>query len=185
MPNVRDIMTTDVVILDEHMTLREAIDVLSKARVSGAPVMAGSVVVGVASRTDILDFEADAGDDPERGSGGPVLGDDRVDTPDFDEENPPGAYYLDSWGDPEAEAWSAIPGMQDAEVDRLDEHSIAEVMTRSLAAVDPGASIRDTARLMAEGRVHRLLVMENRELRGVVSTMDIVRAVAEGLDTGD
>lgn len=174
-------MTTDVVTLSERTTLRGAIDILSKARISGAPVMAGTVVVGVASRTDILAFEADAGDDPKRGSGGPQLGDERADEPQFDEENPPGAYFLDSWGDPEAEVWSAIPGMQEADADRLDEHSVAEVMTRSILAVTPDTSIRDTARRMVEDRVHRLLVMEGDELRGVVSAMDVVRAVAEGM----
>jgi len=66
------------------------------------------------------------------------------------------------------------------EWDRLEEHSIAEVMSRSLVAIGPHASVADAARMMADRGIHRLLVMYDGKLLGVISTMDIVRTVAEG-----
>jgi len=178
MKTVRDIMTAEAVTLEEYMTLREAIEALSAARISGAPVVAGSVVVGVASRTDILEFEASSPGVPPHRERAVELGEVPMDDPTFDEENEPAAYFVDRWADSEADVWSRISETESPEWDRLDEHSIAEVMSRKLVALGPDASVSDAARLMVERGVHRLLVMDDDQLLGVVSTMDVVRAVA-------
>ncbi len=41
--------------------------------------------------------------------------------------------------------------------------------------------VRDAARQMLHCNVHRLLVIQGDDLLGVVSTSDVVRAVAEGM----
>jgi CBS-domain-containing membrane protein len=58
MLRVRDIMTTDVVTVTPHTTLRDAIELFAKRHVSGAPVIDGEKVVGVVSTSDVLGFEA-------------------------------------------------------------------------------------------------------------------------------
>jgi CBS domain-containing protein len=55
---VRDLMTRDVGALDPNMSLREAIEVLRREGVSGAPVVQNQKLVGVVSATDILEFQA-------------------------------------------------------------------------------------------------------------------------------
>jgi CBS domain-containing protein len=179
MKTVRDIMTADVVTLAEHMTLREAIEALSAARVSGAPVVAGSAVVGVASRTDILEFEASSPGVPLRREGAVEFGEVFMGDATLDEDDDTAAYFVDRWADSGADVWSRISDTDSPEWDRLEEHSIAEVMSRKLVAVEPDATVVGVARVMVEKAVHRVLVMDDGNLLGVVSTMDVVRAVAE------
>jgi CBS domain-containing protein len=40
--------------------------------------------------------------------------------------------------------------------------------------------VREVAQMMVARRVHRLLVTEGRRLLGLVTTLDLVRAIAEG-----
>src|SRR5262245_32486638 len=52
---VRDIMTTDVVTLPPDATLEEAGQCFATYRVSGVPVAEGGRVVGVVSKSDLVD----------------------------------------------------------------------------------------------------------------------------------
>jgi CBS domain-containing protein len=180
MKKVRDIMTGSPVTLEERMSLRDAIETLERARASGAPVVAGSKVVGVASRTDILGFMADSAAIPRRGSRFVEFGRAAGSAGDPADEADPAAYYSDRWEEPESELWGEVAGDESGQLSPLDQHSVADVMTRSVVSVDPEASIQEAARRMVEMRIHRLLVMGGDDLVGVVSTMDVVRAVAEG-----
>ena len=52
--------------------------------------------------------------------------------------------------------------------------TVAEVMTREVATVDPETPLAEAATVMAERRVKLLPVAENGTLRGVVTRMDIL-----------
>lgn len=43
--------------------------------------------------------------------------------------------------------------------------------------VDPKATISSVARLMVERKIHHVVINENGELKGVVSSMDLVRTL--------
>jgi CBS domain-containing protein len=61
--------------------------------------------------------------------------------------------------------------------------SIRDVMTSNPQSVDPETTVVDAARLMRDGDVGSLPVVEDGRLTGVVTDRDItVRAVAEGKD---
>jgi CBS domain-containing protein len=63
----------------------------------------------------------------------------------------------------------------------LTERSVAsDLMTPKAITIDPDAPVREAARLMLYADVHRLYVVEHEQLVGVISTLDIVRAVATG-----
>ena len=55
-----------------------------------------------------------------------------------------------------------------------------DIMTPRPLTVAPDAEVRDAAREMLYAEVHRLFVVTDQRLIGVVSTSDIVRAVATG-----
>lgn len=176
---LRDIMTADVVTVSPAMTLRDAIEILHEAGVSGAPVVAGEKVVGVVSAADFLDFEAST-------PGVPTDRPNQVDwgeweTPDTWEEgaDQPAWYFVDLWSDVGADVLERFSEAEGPEWDILEEHTVAEVMTLALRSLPPEAPVVEAARLMTQHRMHRLLVMEDAELVGIVSTADIVRAVAE------
>ena len=62
MLRLRDIMTPRVFTATPDMSLRDAMELLSKHHVSGAPVIDGGKVVGIFSATDLLAYVADLND---------------------------------------------------------------------------------------------------------------------------
>lgn len=63
----------------------------------------------------------------------------------------------------------------------LDDHVVEEAMSRApLRTVPPSAPVERAAELLSVERMHRIPVVEEERLVGIVSTMDVVRAVAEG-----
>ena len=64
--------------------------------------------------------------------------------------------------------------------DVLEETSVREIMTARPYTVMPDQDVREAARQMLYADVHRLFVVEGDRLLGVISTTDIVRAVATG-----
>ncbi|MFM8408775.1 MAG: CBS domain-containing protein [Alphaproteobacteria bacterium] len=59
-----------------------------------------------------------------------------------------------------------------------------DIMTTSLIVVPPDHSVRDIARGLLAGGVHRVLVTEGRRLLGLVTTLDLVRVAAESRFAG-
>ena len=51
-----------------------------------------------------------------------------------------------------------------------------DIMTHELVTVPPDMPISEVAQTMREQHVHRVLVTENRELLGVLTTFDLLRA---------
>lgn len=65
------------------------------------------------------------------------------------------------------------PGADDLESDRL---TAADIMTREVVSVSPNMPIAEVAETMRDQHVHRVLVIEDRELLGVLTTFDLLRA---------
>ncbi len=59
---------------------------------------------------------------------------------------------------------------------RMQDLTAADAMTRDIVAVGLDATVDDIARTMREQHVHRVLVIEDRALIGVISTFDLLRA---------
>lgn len=75
----------------------------------------------------------------------------------------------------EAEAESSTVGQT-----LMQETSVRDIMTPRPYTVAPDEDVREAARQMLYAEVHRLFVAEGDRLVGVLSTTDIVRAVATG-----
>lgn len=75
------------------------------------------------------------------------------------------------------EAMAEHPEREDR--DRLlDSTAVQEIMTPRPQTIAPDLSVTDAARRMLYLEVHRLFVVDEGKLVGVVSTTDIVRAMA-------
>jgi CBS domain-containing protein len=179
MLKVRDIMTTELVTVSPELELRETVDLFADTHISGAPVVSRARVVGVVSANDVLAFQAstpavpaERPDQMEQGEWG---------APEEWEEGAeaPAAFFTEMWSDAGADVVERISAVQGPEWDLLAEHTVAETMTRRVCSVRPEASVADAAAYMMRAGVHRLLVMEGADLLGIVTTTDIVRAVAE------
>jgi CBS domain-containing protein len=62
----------------------------------------------------------------------------------------------------------------------MAETPVRDIMTPRPYTVAPGEEVREAARQMLYADVHRLFVAQGDRLVGVISTTDIVRAVATG-----
>lgn len=62
----------------------------------------------------------------------------------------------------------------------LDDHTVEEAMTRGpLTTVDPDAPANRAAEIMQAQHIHRLPVVSGDQLVGIISTTDLVKAVAQ------
>ena len=184
MLTVRDIMSEDVLTLEPDATLRDAMSALSRAGVGGAPVLSGGELVGVVSATDLLAFAADQEPPPQEMRRQTGWGD-WPETMEWQEgDDPAASYFVDYWDDAWADTFVRSSESDSPEWDTLDEHTVEEAMSRGAFSLPPETSVREAAGRMLEADVHRALVTDDTQrLLGIVSSEDVVRALADrGLD---
>ncbi len=172
MLQLKDLMQREVVAVSPDLTLRELIEVLSEQQVSGVPVVANGKVIGVVSTTDIFDFrEENSGPGPGEPADGPAEPLRRGSTSEF---------FSDDFEAADAQAIEWMRTTRSREWDLLDEYTVADIMTREVLSQPSKTTVKRAANYMLEAGVHRLLVIDGGQLRGIITTTDIVRAVAEG-----
>jgi len=178
---VRDLMTSSMLTLSPEMTLRDAIDALVAKHVTGAPVVAGERVLGTLSANDVLAFVGSIPGVPTERQPD-VLYEDTGDDERGEAEAPPGAYFTDLWDDAGAEVSERLDCVEGPEWDVLDEHTVAEAMATAVVLLPPTTSLRGAAVEMLRTGAHRVLVGSRDRLLGILTTMDITRAVAGNAD---
>jgi CBS domain-containing protein len=118
-------MTTDIVTLQASDTIADAARELIARRIGGAPVLDGNRIVGVVSKSDLVDPR----------------------------------YWLDDGSQP----------------------TVDMAMTRLIYAVRPGDPVMSAVRLMVGERIHRAVVVaDGGKLAGILTPMDVMRALARG-----
>ena len=149
----RHMMRADVVTLSPELSLIDAHRVLLADEISGAPVVDNqSEVCGVISSSDLIQAVAN-----EHDSG--------LSHFDYFREFIP--YSGRDWAN----------GGEHFE-NRLRELSVADLMTKQIVSVGPDDSIQQVARTLAQHHVHRVLVVEQAKLRGIISSFDFVSLFA-------
>lgn len=180
MLKVRDIMTPSVVTLEPDQTLRDAVEVLVSCRIGGAPVVEGDRVVGVLSATDILEFESVTPAPESRREADEAREDDDAEVEEWTEGDPlSSSYFTDWWPNEGPDVAERMSSSQGPQWDLLADHSVGEAMSRTVCTVDAGMEVSHAAQRMLAAGAQRALVTEDGALAGIVTTTDIVRAVAE------
>ena len=179
MLRLRDIMTTDVLSVSPELTVREAMDILVGRHISGAPVIANGVIMGIVSATDLLAFAASLPDVPQERTESDEW-DALSDVSEWSEDDAPAAYFTDLWDNAVGEVDARFESIRASQWNVLEEHTVAEAMTaKPLCTLTPGASVEEAAEYMRSTGVHRVLVVDHGELVGIVTSMDLTRAVSE------
>ena len=180
MLRMRDIMTRRVVTLEPQMTLREAMEILVARHLSGAPVVSGDRVVGVISAGDLLSFAAAPSSDDER-QAEPTIVDDWDEPAEWedDEASESASYFTDMWDEHTEDTNDVIDTQGETSSDNLSNHLVEEAMTKTIRWLSPDAEVRSAADMMRHYGVHRILVVDRGQLVGLVSAMDIAKAVAD------
>jgi CBS domain-containing protein len=60
---------------------------------------------------------------------------------------------------------------------------LKEIMRSDVVDVEPAATLQSAAQAMREGKISSVLVTEDGYLIGILTERDMVKAVAEGIDT--
>lgn len=178
MVTLHDIMSLEVEAITPQTTLREVAELFAGRHISGAPVVCGNEVVGVLSATDLLGFDAESRGVPTRKES--RAGEAWEDGGEwYAEEDSPASFYADLWANVGADLGARLEVTDAPEWNVLEEHTAEELMTRSVCALPSATPVREAAEYMLRAGVHRILVMDDGRLVGVVTTTDIVKAVAQ------
>ena len=159
----RDLMRTEVVTLSPDATIREAVATLQDDHLGGVPVVdEAERVVGFLSLADIARIEHLQGDRVAEERGDRQLA------------NPVGEALEEEALDDEEFA-----SREDYSPEMLGRETVGQWMTRGVVSVPPTATLKEVCATMIRESVHRVVVLERERLRGIISTMDVVRHLAQ------
>lgn len=148
---VKDEMTPDIMTVADDMTTDELVRFLNEREISGAPVVdSQGHFIGVVSMTDVGRHLAEPSD--------------------FDRA---GAQFYRDLGDEVT--------LEDLGQRYVEGHAVTvrDVMTPVIHHVSASAAVAEAARIMVDRHIHRLVVTEGRQPVGMITSMDLLRVVAE------
>ncbi len=155
-------MTTRLRTVQPDMSLAELERFLTEEGISGAPVVEHGRLCGVVTRSDVV----------KQISVGRVLAETALD------------FYRDFTGIGGPVPGEELPDEAEREAhgvaERLQSERVRDAMTDHVISVAPDAPLAEAARQMVEHSVHRVLVVAERRLVGLVTTLDLARLVADG-----
>ncbi len=154
--SAREVMTPDPVCAAPDMPLRTLAQLLDGAGVSGVPVVDHQRrVIGVVSRTDLLRACLARAEDYEPAFLFEILSDEEDSEFDFEEEY-------------------TAPDLR-----------VEDFMTEDPITALPHTPLRELAQRMAQEEVHRVVIVDDDGAAvGVVTSMDVVRALAQAASEG-
>jgi CBS domain-containing protein len=161
---VRDAMRRNVTTLAPGDEIEGALARFEEARISGAPVVdASGKLVGVLTLTDVArpDRLRESRVSVQRGAFemSEIAGDELT-----DELDPEEVFY----------------SKEDYSADLLGGERVSEWMTGEVVSVSPDASLEAACKAMVSHQIHRVFVTEGERLVGVLTSFDVVRALAGG-----
>ena len=147
----KDIMTQAIYTVSPDMHLIDMDKALYEQKISGAPVVENGILVGIISRTDISHKLSDA------------------------VEIKPGqtTFYWEMDGS--TTAITVNESCSENIVKKMQKSSVADVMTKQVISVESTDSVKTVAALMVEHKIHRVLIVDDNKLVGLVSSLDIAR----------
>ena len=148
----QDIMQTTVLTVSTSTPLSEVERLLSQNRISGVPVTeeAGHIV-GVISMRDLIEHYSE---DPSTRPGGSS------------------SFY----NMPSEEL--AEEDIESLELPEESQETAGEVMTAAVYTIEANADLPGISRKMVDMNIHRILVEDDGKTVGLISTMDILKALA-------
>ena len=171
-------MQSDVVTVRPDASVREVARIMTRAKISGVPVVEDSGrIAGVVSAADLLRLAARQADLQLEELSFPGDWTDMA-TP---ESMPVEGDESDPWyAEPDGPRWLGVAGELDwADQAATGETQVRDVMTGAHFTVDADATVAELARFLLKGRIHRALVVEDDRLIAIVTSFDVLRAVAD------
>lgn len=151
----KDIMNTDILPVGMDWSIDQLAGYLIENSISGAPVTSeDGKLLGVVSLTDIVRYKSIPATDSQ--------------------SDDPHEYFIHC---PERKYSPA-----DIETFRIDAESLVsvrEIMTPTTFTVQEDTTMQQVADAMIRGRIHRVFVTRDEVLIGIITTMDVLRAIRD------
>ena len=152
-----DIMQRHMVCIGMRGTLQEALALMTDSHVTGLPVVGGkSKCVGLISASDILSYEQEHA-----------------------EQSAAANAEIAQHFNPDLQQWESVR-LSAFALEEFGDVYVEDVMTREVVTVPQDMPIRKVAAKMRDAGIHRVLVVDDdSELLGIISSFDFVLAAAE------
>lgn len=146
----KEIMCREVITVSPKSTLKEAADLFTGSKISGAPVVDNKGrLVGVLSQTDLVRNDSQ-----------------RV------ASRPAADFYS-------GEELGVMRG-GGFHIEDPDMTAVETVMTPAVLSAEANTPVEDLARMMLAKGVHRIVITKGGKLVGIVTSMDMLRALLKG-----
>jgi CBS domain-containing protein len=179
MLTVKDIMQKDVVTVTTDTSARHLAMLLADEGISGVPVLDSSgSLVGVVSSTDLVQLAAERSGVqllPAGVGADPIMDPETDEVETAEEENDPYGFFL-----PEDSPFNGQRVLEELPESEFDTYAVADIMTPISFSVHPDTPIEELCQFLVRGRIHRAVVAEGESLVGIVTSADVLRAVADG-----
>ncbi len=177
---VHDMMQGEVVTVPATMSVAALATLLSDLEISGAPVLGASdKVIGVVSQSDIVravaercgpgGFASVSAESSTENNGSPIG------------EGDVSSFFHRTNGELHR-ALGALALLPDSPLASM---TTADIMMPARFSVRPTTTLAGLARYLVTAKVHRALVMEDDELLGIVTTFDVLHAIAASDPTAE
>lgn len=143
-------MVTNLITVTPETSVRQTWETLCEHHISGAPVVdAEQRLVGVVSQTDLVRYAFRE-----------MLG-----------EFPERTFYIDTHPLPTHASWELKDSLLDV--------SIHEIMRKEVITVEASDPVTAVVALMRVYHIHRVIVVEDSRLVGIVSALDLLKLIEE------
>lgn len=147
----RKIMNPNVFSVPDYWNVQALARYFLEKAITGAPVIdSDGNIVGVVSATDIVRYETESDHQ---------LHLDR-----------PHDFYMQTW----EERWN-VEDFKSFHVEKSSEATVANIMTPVVFKVKADTPVTEIARMMVHGRIHRVIVVDDEKIVGIISALDLVR----------
>lgn len=148
MLTAKDIMTTDVITVDDTSSVKDLAKILAENKISGVPVMGDQGnIIGVVTESDLID------------------GAKKVHIPTV-------MRLFDSF------VFLESPERMERDLKKMAASTVKDICSNNVVSVTPDTPLDELATLMSEKKVHTLPVLENGVLVGIIGKTDIIRTLA-------
>ncbi len=152
----RDVMQSHVLSVTSDTSLADLGDFLISHRIGGVPVVDDGILVGTVSRSDIVRAAS-----LDRTLAGVAV--EGVEQPEFAPNEVPEPVEL-------------LRGI----TRNAETKTVADIMVVDMITVSPTTPITEIAHVLTARHLHRVLVTEGKQVRGIVTALDLVRLIADG-----
>jgi len=152
----RDVMEADVLSVSPDTSVADLGDFLISHRIGGVPVIDDDKLVGIVSRSDIVRAAS-----LDRSLAGLAL--EGFEQPEFAPAEAPEPVHL-------------LRTISRA----CEGKTVRQIMVVDTVTVAPETPVTQVARILADRHLHRVLVTEGTQVRGVITALDLVRLLADG-----